>query len=252
MTAAWEDSRLRPLREKLMFTASRLVLAISVVLTGELATAAGGDDSTPNPAAIPLNRDNARHRQLLKLVAKGGGDVVFLGDSITERWESTGAKVWRETFAPLKAVNLGVGGDQTGHVLWRIREGQELQPLTARVAVVLIGINNPVRHRPEEIAGGVRAIVAELKKQKPHIKVLVLGVFPCSLRRQDKRGPADWRGRPSAEGQADQRRSRRAARRQVRLLSGHRRPVPGEGRRAEPGGHGRLPAPGAEGLSDLG
>jgi hypothetical protein len=25
-------------------------------------------------------------------VARGGGDVVFLGDSITERWESTGAK----------------------------------------------------------------------------------------------------------------------------------------------------------------
>jgi len=56
----------------------------------------------------------------------------------------------------------------------------------ARVAVVLIGINNPVGHQPEEVAGGVQAILAELKKQKPHIKVLVLGVFPCSLRRQDK------------------------------------------------------------------
>jgi lysophospholipase L1-like esterase len=168
-----------------MFTASRLMLAVGVVLVGALTTAAG-DDATTNPAAIPLNRDNARHQQLLKLVARGGGDVVFLGDSITERWESTGAKVWREAFAPLQAVNLGCGGDQTGHVLWRIRAGQELQPLTARVAVVLIGINNPVAHRPEDIAGGVQAIVAELKKQKPHIKVLVLGVFPCSLRRQDK------------------------------------------------------------------
>src|SRR5262249_13969414 len=97
-----------------------------------------------------------------------------------------GAKVWKEAFAPLHAVNLGVGGDQTGHVLWRIREGQELQPITARVAVILIGINNPVKHRPEEVASGVQAIIAELKKQKPQIKVLVLGVFPCSLKRQDK------------------------------------------------------------------
>jgi lysophospholipase L1-like esterase len=167
-----------------MFTAIRLALAVGFVLAGARTTTAAGDEAT-NPAAIPLNRDNARHRQLLKLVAKGGGDVVFLGDSITERWESTGVKAWRETFVPVHAVNLGGGGDQTGHVLWRIREGQELQPLTPRVAVVLIGINNPVMHRPEDIAGGVQAIATELKKQKPHIKVLVLGVFPCSLRRQD-------------------------------------------------------------------
>jgi len=112
-----------------MFTASSRLLAAGVVLVSGLTLAVGRDDSRPNPAAIPLNRDNARHRQLLKLVARGGGEVVFLGDSITERWESTGAKVWRETIAPLKAVNLGVGGDQTGHVLWRIREGKELEPL---------------------------------------------------------------------------------------------------------------------------
>jgi lysophospholipase L1-like esterase len=182
-----------------MFTAACRVLAAGVVLAGGLTVAVGGDDARPNPAALPLDRDNARHRQLLKLVARGGGDVVFLGDSITERWDSTGAKVWRETFAPLKAVNLGGGGDQTGHVLWRIREGKELESLTPRVAVVLIGINNPVAHRPQEVAGAVQAIVTELKKQKPGIKVLVLGVFPCSLRRQDKTvqriGPADLQPR---------------------------------------------------------
>ena len=169
-----------------MFAAARFILAAAVILIGAVTIAVAGDDSKPNPAAMPINRDNARHQQLLKLVAKGGGDVVFLGDSITERWESTGGKVWKEVFAPLNAVNLGVGGDQTGHVLWRIREGKELEPLKPRVAVVLIGINNPVQHRPEEVAGGVQAIVAELKKQKPDIKVLVLGVFPCSLKRQEK------------------------------------------------------------------
>src|SRR5262249_9200572 len=58
-------------------------------------------------------------------------------------------------------------------------------PLMPRVAVVQIGINNPVAHRPEEVAGGVQAIVAELKKQQPQIKVLVLGLFPCALRRQE-------------------------------------------------------------------
>ncbi len=169
-----------------MIAAARRLGAAGVVGVIGLTLAVNAGDSRTNPAAVALDRDNARHRQLLKLVAGGGGEVVFLGDSITERWESTGAKVWKERFAPLKAVNLGVGGDQTGHVLWRIREGKELQPLTPRVAVVLIGINNPVKHRPEEVAGGVRAIVAELKRQKPNVKVLVLGVFPCSLRRPDQ------------------------------------------------------------------
>jgi hypothetical protein len=132
-------------------------------------------------------------------VARGGGEVVFLGDSITERWESTGAKAWRKTFVPLKAINLGVGGDQTGHVLWRVGEGMELEPLSPRLAVVLVGINNPVAHSPDDVAGGVQAVVAELKRQKPQIKVLVLGVFPCSLRRQDpavqRIGPADLQPR---------------------------------------------------------
>src|SRR5579872_6360348 len=58
-------------REKLMFTASRLALAVGFVVAGGLTMAAGGDDSRPNPAAIPLERDNAWHRQLLKLVARG-------------------------------------------------------------------------------------------------------------------------------------------------------------------------------------
>lgn len=182
----WDDLEAQPLREMIMFTAQRCVLAAGIVLAVGITVAVDGDDSRPNPAAIPLSRDNARHQQLLKRVAKSGGDVVFLGDSITERWESTGVKAWNEVFVPLKAVNLGVGGDQTGHVLWRLREGKELEPLSPKVAVVLIGINNPVQHLPEEVAGGVQAIVAELKKQKPEIKVLVLGVLPCSLKRQDK------------------------------------------------------------------
>lgn len=132
-------------------------------------------------------------------MAGGGGDVVFPGDSITERWGITGGKVWRDAFAPLKAVNLGVGGDQTGHVLWRVSEGKELEPLDPRVAVVQIGINNPTGHTPELVAGGVGAIVAELRKRKPRVKVLVLGVFPCSLRRHDNTvtriGPAELQPR---------------------------------------------------------
>jgi lysophospholipase L1-like esterase len=162
--------------------ARRLVLASPLLALFALSPALGQD----NPAAKPLNRDNARHKQFLTIVAKGEADVIFLGDSITHGWEGAGKKVWADHFAPLKAVNLGIGGDQTGHVLWRITEGKELEPIKPKAAVIMIGTNNMGAHAPEQIAGGVKAIVEELHKQRPAMKILVLGIFPRSAKAEDK------------------------------------------------------------------
>ncbi len=156
-----------------------------LVLTLAFAGPAYSQEAKDNPAAKPLNRDNPRHKQFLKVVEKGEGDVIFLGDSITQGWEGSGKKAWAETFAPLKPVNLGIGGDQTGHVLWRITEGKELDPIKPKVAVIMIGTNNTGSHHAEDIAGGIKAIVAELKKQKPDLKILLLGVFPRSAKASD-------------------------------------------------------------------
>jgi lysophospholipase L1-like esterase len=120
--------------------------------------------------------------------------VIVLGDSITQGWEGNGKKAWAEHFAPMKAVNLGIGGDQTGHVLWRITEGKELDPIKPKLAVIMIGTNNTGGHTAEQIAGGIKAIVAELQKQKPEMKILLLGVFPRSgarLGKEDMVCPAD-------------------------------------------------------------
>jgi lysophospholipase L1-like esterase len=137
-----------------------------------------GEKTADNPAAKKLNRDIPRHKDFLKRIeeSKGVGDVLFLGDSITHGWE--GQKAWQEHFGSFKPVNLGIGGDQTGHVLWRITEGHELDQLKPKAAVIMIGTNNIGGHSAQQIAGGIKAIVEELKRQKPNIKVLVLGVFP--------------------------------------------------------------------------
>jgi lysophospholipase L1-like esterase len=136
------------------------------------------EKAADNPAAQKINRDIPRHKEFLKRIeaSKGVGDVIFLGDSITHGWE--GQKAWQEHFGSFKPVNLGIGGDQTGHVLWRITEGHELDHLEPKAAVLMIGTNNTGGHTAQQIAGGIKAIVEELKRQKPHIKVLVLGVFP--------------------------------------------------------------------------
>ena len=150
------------------------VLALSL----SLPILSAQDKAADNPAVRKLNRDILRHKDFLKRIeqSKGVGDVVFLGDSITHGWE--GQKAWQEHFSSFNPVNLGIGGDQTGHVLWRITEGHELDHLTPKAAVLMIGTNNIGGHTAPQIAGGITAIVEELKRQKPDIKVLVLGVFP--------------------------------------------------------------------------
>src|SRR5947209_14456555 len=153
----------------------RLITAGCVLALGLLMpNLNAGEKSADNPAAKNLNRDIPRHHDFLKRIeqSKGAGDVIFLGDSITHGWE--GQKAWKEHFGSFNPVNLGIGGDQTGHVLWRITEGHELAHLKPKAAVIMIGTNNTGAHSAPQIAGGIKAIVDELKHQKPDIKVLVL------------------------------------------------------------------------------
>ena len=90
-----------------------------------------------------------------------------------------------------KPVNLGISGDQTGHVLWRITDGKELANLNPKLAVIMIGTNNTGNHSAEQIAGGIKAIVDELKTQKPKMKILVLGVFPRRQQGRRRQGNQD-------------------------------------------------------------
>jgi lysophospholipase L1-like esterase len=143
-----------------------------------------------NKAATPVPRPDPwpkRHAECVARAAQGQIDVLFLGDSITDRWreEADGLPVWQREFAPLRAANFGIRGDQTQHVLWRLQNGAAggVQP---KVVVLLIGTNNtrpkkdgvtPV-FAADEIAAGVAAIVKELRKRFPAAKVLLQAIFP--------------------------------------------------------------------------
>jgi lysophospholipase L1-like esterase len=82
-------------------------------------------------------------------------------------------------------VNLGIGGDQTQHVLWRLDHGN-IDGISPRLAVVMIGTNNCLSNTTEETAEGVKAIVDRLRQKLPKTKVLVLGVFPRGPDNQDR------------------------------------------------------------------
>ena len=53
-------------------------------------------------------------------ISKEQAEVVLLGDSLVANLARYSA-VWNQ-LAKLKAVNCGIGGDSTQHVLWRVEK----------------------------------------------------------------------------------------------------------------------------------
>jgi lysophospholipase L1-like esterase len=141
-----------------------------------------------NTAIQPVPRESGwvkRHEGFVDIAKAGGVDVLFLGDSITDFWRTTGKALWEEHFAPLHAANFGISADRTQHVLWRMQNG-ELAGIKPRVVVLMIGTNNtglergkPTRRNTvAEAAEGVTAVVHGLRTALPETKVLLLAIFP--------------------------------------------------------------------------
>jgi lysophospholipase L1-like esterase len=105
-------------------------------------------------------------------------DIIFIGDSITQGWRTRGEAVWQANFAPRKALDFGIGGDQTQHVLWRM-DNYPIQRLHPKVAVVLIGTNNNKNTAPE-IADGVKAVLTKTQTMYPGIKIILVSIMPRS------------------------------------------------------------------------
>lgn len=153
---------------------------------------------TPPPthsAVTPVDRNDGggwtqRHEAMSARIQQGvdRGDIgmLFIGDSITHGWEGEGKDVWKEYYEKRGAVNLGIGGDRTQHVLWRL-DYYDLEGLrkpasgsAPKAAVLMIGTNNSngKDNTAEEIADGIKAIVAKLRADLPETKVLILAIFP--------------------------------------------------------------------------
>lgn len=132
-----------------------------------------------------------RHKLINERVVATGkkAQVVFIGDSITQGWEGSGKAVWVRYYAHRDALNLGIGGDRTQHVLWRLENGN-LEGLNPKAAVVMIGTNNSngEDNTPEQILDGVAAIVQKLRSQLPDMKILLVAIFPRSENLSVQRG----------------------------------------------------------------
>ena len=124
---------------------------------------------------LPLHRQKLQEKN--RLVAAGTPpDVVFIGDSITQGWENEGRAVWQRHFAR-HALALGFGGDRTENVLWRLQQG-EVDGITPKVVVLMIGTNNSGLRSPESTAAGVKHLLDQIRQRLPSTQVLLLAIFP--------------------------------------------------------------------------
>jgi beta-glucosidase len=141
-----------------------------------------------NPAVVPALNPGFRtkHEANVEIAKKGDIDLLFMGDSITDFWRSTGTVpnpphagkvVFDKYYGGMKVANFGISGDTTQGVLYRLRdgEGQGFQP---KAIMLMIGTNNGGTCTSAEIAEGVGAVVLEMRKDFPDAKILLLGIFP--------------------------------------------------------------------------
>ncbi len=175
-----------------MFTFPLVFVLASAFAAGPAATAASNlRDARPEATTTPVPRKDRgwveRQKHLNANVKKNqDAELLFIGDSITHGWETGGKEVWQKYYAKRHAVNLGIGGDRTQHVLWRLDHGN-LDGIHPKLAVVMIGTNNAsAGNTPEEIADGVQAIVEKLRAKLPQCKVLVLDIFPRGPNANDR------------------------------------------------------------------
>jgi len=118
--------------------------------------------------------------------------VLFLGDSITEFWESHGANQWEGAFGSsgiYKSMNLGFAGDRTENLLFHLLDkdsggeaflqNSELDP---DVIVLMIGVNNTWRTDGpivEDVVAGNIAIIARLRQLRPRSTIVVQSLLPA-------------------------------------------------------------------------
>ena len=165
-------------------TICALLSALALCVTAAAVRAADQGAAKKPRACTPEQKDPQRHKQFLKdkeeALKKGPVQLVFVGDSITDAWRGGPQnKLFVERWGKHNPYNIGISGDETQHVLWRIENG-ELDGLQPKLVVMMIGTNNIGNsgQSPEDTAAGVKCLVEAIRRKLPQSKILLLGVFP--------------------------------------------------------------------------
>ncbi|MDI9396527.1 MAG: InlB B-repeat-containing protein [Candidatus Pacebacteria bacterium] len=116
-------------------------------------------------------------------------DIIMVGDSITSQWGGGQMGAWTATwtsnFGSYKAINMGIGGDRTSSVLWRLDHAPfDLLTRPPKVIVLQIGNNNQyLKAQGVPTSSSVQGVVTCLKNLRskfPSTPIIWLNLFPVT------------------------------------------------------------------------
>jgi lysophospholipase L1-like esterase len=140
-------------------------------------TSAALPPPSPRVTAWPVKRFQAINEQVRNTPHR----VLFLGDSLVERFPREALRVWREHMEPRGVLNAGITGDRTENLLWRLHNGN-LGGSPPSLAILLLGADDLApdgKPRPPELtAEGIRANLLYLRRRLPGTPILLLGLPP--------------------------------------------------------------------------
>lgn len=102
------------------------------------------------------------------------GDIVFIGNSITEQGGN-----WGQRFNNPKVKNRGIAGDVTAGILNRLAEIYYYKP---KKVFLKIGINDLFHSEltPEYVANNIKLIVDKIHLESPSTKIYVQTILPTA------------------------------------------------------------------------
>ena len=116
-------------------------------------------------------------------------DILLVGDSITSQWGGGQGGAWTTNwlnyYSNYTAINLGIGGDRTTSVLWRLDHASFENLVAApKVCVLQIGNNNQYLHSqgvPNAAnAQGIVWCLRNLRAKFPGTPIIWVNLFPVT------------------------------------------------------------------------
>jgi len=153
------------------------IFALAIVLLSSGSAFATCDDLQVSVATTPVPEQSpGRLKRALQLrdLDAGETDTVVIGDSLAQHWSSFQSRDF-----PDGALNLGVGGDKTQELRWRLREMLP-EGLSPTNVVLLIGTNNLSDPTASAcgVAAGIKSMVDDIGGKWPDATIWLFPILP--------------------------------------------------------------------------
>jgi lysophospholipase L1-like esterase len=146
-----------------------VLLNVILVCLGLFAARKIADREARDPVGIDPYMQS--RKEAYALMPVDGDDVVFVGNSITERF------LVSELFGP-NYKNRGISGNRSRHILERIESIANDKP---RKIFLMIGVNDIKDHSSlDTLLSNTNKIVTIIRSKSPHSAIFIQSVFPTA------------------------------------------------------------------------